>query len=1029
MKYSVGDLVVSPGGKAFHGVGKVKTLDPDGVRVVICFFHSPLEPEADPLEVSVGDIEHARLFDERVVYCRNPTTNYWQRARYGGSRPGNGHLVIFRAGEQIVVTLDEIYVPSLPPGRFPNPVDFLKARCTDTPRFAEWRLPFVRSYIDQRACCRSISSIPSSSVQFEQHQLAVVRRILQDSKKRYLLADEVGLGKTIEAGLILREQLLVDGLEKTGVVGVPTTLVGQWKQELSDRFHLGELFGLKLFVVEHGSLDEALSEHAPEILVIDEAHQISSWAWSADEKLKRAYLDVAGGCHGAETCLLISGTPLIGNEINFLAMLHLLSPEEYSLNQEGVDSFMVRVQERERLGGIYQAFVPENDNGSLEDLLDQLVSLFPADETLSSLAESVRPYIDLFSDSSGEERGEAIVQLRRYIGENYRLHQRMLRNRREDPAVGHLFPGLAGADVHTYHPHEEPYCLEQYLEEFRGAQCSEEWNGVAITEENFREWVTLSFVSPISLKKRAERERMMFAGRLSGVEEDVLCDIAELAPLEQAAKDQALIGAIEALAESVTGVRFVVFCGEREVADHVYDVCRKQFEGSVERHAEGRQSRFIADESIRILVCDRAGEDGLNLNGGKKVAVHYSLPASLPRIEQRLGRLNRYSSSIFAAPVKSILLIPAHGEFSKKWLSVLNGAIEIFRRSVASLQYVLEDEVETCWRDLSTEGHRSLVTLHDRLVGEHGVIAREERRVRAQEELNKLDVDIQIAAQFADELEEGDEKAEQHVDAMMGWITRGLQFERKPGDYPDTFRFQYQTGVNNGRRTLVDVESLIRYCYPALESEQPDPLAPVTVQMSASRDTAAQERKVHPMRFGSPFIDVVFRFLSDDPRGLATALLRFVDVKLEQPKAFLGLTALVSRAGRDASRAETRKADEAFPPRVIDCWVDPEGNAVTMPKLVGLLERPYQDSYSSGYQDKNIRSELWAELEDYFPDRYWSETIERMSKNGVSVVLEAAGLRGDERDKGLQVEWIGARFVVLVGRLDSRSQSEKTGGG
>lgn len=1013
MDYSIGELVISPDRIAFHGVGKINALVPDEGKVVVCFFISPLEPAVDPIEVSVHDIESAQLFDECVVYCKNPNTNYWQRARYGGERPDDEHLVIFRNGEQSVVGIEDIYVLNIPYGQSINPIDFLKARCTDTPHFSEWRFPFIRSYIEQRAHCRSISSIPSSSVQFEHHQLAVVRRVLQDSKKRYLLADEVGLGKTIEAGLIMREQLLVDGLNKTAVVGVPATLVDQWKQELTERFHLGELFESNLFVVEHDFLHQALSEHAPEIVVIDEVHQISQWAWSSRQELKQAYLGVSETSHNAETCLLLSGTPLIGNEINFLAMLHLLSPEEYSIDQKGKERFMLRIEERERLGGIYQAFVPENDNGSLEDFLDQLVSLFSTDKRLVELAVLLRPHIDLFSDSSGSDRDDLILALRRYIGENYRLHQRMLRNRREDPSVAYLFPGLAGASVHTYHPHNEPYCLEQYLEEFRGEQSSGKWNSIAVTRENYSEWVELAFVSPHNLKRRAEHAREIFSARLSNSEDNLLRDIIELAPIEQNAKDIVLIQSIKELQESDSRKRFVIFCGECEVADHVYDICRQEFGPSVERHTSGRDIQFISDESIQILICDRSGEDGLNLNGGKKVAVHYSLPVSLPRIEQRLGRLNRYSSSIFAAPVESLVVIPEYGAYSRNWFTVLNDAIQIFLRSVASLQYVLEDEVKACWSTLSTDGYKAIDNLRENLVGEQGIIIREGQRVRAQEELNKLDADIQIASGFADELEEGDEKAEEYIDSMMDWITRGLQFKKKRGEYLNTFRFQYQKG------TLMDIHSLLRYCYPALEKVQPDPYAPVTVLMSASRDTIAQGRQVQPMRFGSPFVDLIFRFLSDDPRGIATAWLRQVS-NLEQPKVFLGLTALVSKANRNASNTEVRKFDEEFRPQVVDCWVDQGGELVTVPQLINLLESPYQKnrSQASSYLDVNIRSEVWAKLEEYFPDRHWPQTVEQMTKNGVSLVLERACVTEGGSVDNLNIEWLGVRCVILVGGLE-----------
>ncbi|MCV6072035.1 SNF2-related protein, partial [Escherichia coli] len=78
--------------------------------------------------------------------------------------------------------------------------------------------------------------ISSSAVELEPHQLAVVRRVLQDKDPKYILADEVGLGKTIEAGMVIREH----ALEATGhvsmLIAVPAPLVSQWREELAERF-------------------------------------------------------------------------------------------------------------------------------------------------------------------------------------------------------------------------------------------------------------------------------------------------------------------------------------------------------------------------------------------------------------------------------------------------------------------------------------------------------------------------------------------------------------------------------------------------------------------------------------------------------------------------------------------------------------------------------------------------------------------------------------------------------------------------
>lgn len=1006
MYLKIGELVYSPNDHAFHGIGKLQSVNPESKRLTVCFFRSPLEPEGDAIEVPASVLKKATLYDEQVVYCRNPTTNYWQRARYAGTRPSDEHLVIFRSGDSTVIGIDEIYAPCMPLGQAPNPVDFLKARCTDTPHFSEWRIPFIRSYIEQRAHCRSIGSIPSSSIELEKHQLAVVRRVLQDEKKKYLLADEVGLGKTIEAALILREQLLGEEFDTKAVVGVPSALVTQWEEELRNRFHLSEMFDRNLFIVAHDELSEKLVEHHPDIVVIDEAHQLSSWAWSENVAFVSSFKEIAKATHNAETCLLLSGTPLIGNEVNFLAMLHLLSPDEYELDSHGIEKFKIRVLERERLGGIYQAFVPENDNGSLEDLLDQLDSLFPHDKGLIELVNVVRPCVDFFSTNTGDDREQAIIALRKYIGEHYRLHQRMLRNRRDDPSVIDLFPGLGGDTCATYQPKDEPYCLEQYLDEFRALQNTENWTGKAITKENYCDWVIMAFNNPFAVGTLATKMLNRFGDNLASNESEVLLALVDLAPTEQDAKDQALLDVCKQIWVSTPKARLVVFCGEQEIADHVYQLLHEWLGMSVERHLLGNDLQFATDESIRVLVCDRSGEDGLNLNGGKKIAVHYDLPTSLHRIEQRLGRLNRYSSAIYAAPVKSVTLVPTHGVFSQVWLSVLDQAIEIFNRSVASLQYVLEVEIETTWSAIVNEGPNALIQLKDRLTGEDGIVARESKRVRVQEELNKLEADIQIATAFAEELEAGDDLAEQHVKDMTDWITRALLFQLNPGDFPNTFRFKYQPGV------LMDVRSFLQYCYPALDKYQSNPTTPVTVQMSASREIAAQGRQVHPMRFGSPFVDVIYRFMSDDPRGIATAFIRYLDnVKLDEPHAFLGVTCLVSKTDRNTSRARVRQADEQFPPRIMDCWVDSHGSFVDKPSVIKLLERPYQKTHSLGYRDLNIRSERWDALEEYFPKRHWSQTVDTIVKNVETLLQEQI----HEEESLLNIEWLSTRFVVLVG--------------
>ncbi|MGU3846984.1 SNF2-related protein, partial [Vibrio diabolicus] len=67
---------------------------------------------------------------------------------------------------------------------------------------------------------------------------------LSDSTQKYLLCDEVGLGKTIEAGLILRHHINEKGRQARVFIIAPQALIGQWKKELETRFHLGDILDL-----------------------------------------------------------------------------------------------------------------------------------------------------------------------------------------------------------------------------------------------------------------------------------------------------------------------------------------------------------------------------------------------------------------------------------------------------------------------------------------------------------------------------------------------------------------------------------------------------------------------------------------------------------------------------------------------------------------------------------------------------------------------------------------------------------------
>ena len=167
-----------------------------------------------------------------------------------------------------------------------------------------------------------------------EHQLETALRALQDMRGRALLADEVGLGKTIEAGIIMKE-LIWRGLVNSVLVLTPASLTEQWREELSNKFH--EEFEVvstpqrwrELESATSGrwivSLDRAkLKHHSQEILareydllIVDEAHKLknrSTLAWKFVNQIRKRYV------------LMLTATPVQNDLMELYSLITILSP-------------------------------------------------------------------------------------------------------------------------------------------------------------------------------------------------------------------------------------------------------------------------------------------------------------------------------------------------------------------------------------------------------------------------------------------------------------------------------------------------------------------------------------------------------------------------------------------------------------------------------------------------------------------------------------------------------------------------------
>jgi superfamily II DNA or RNA helicase len=182
------------------------------------------------------------------------------------------------------------------------------------------------------------------------HQVETVRKVLKQFRGRVLLADEVGLGKTIEACMVLKEYAL-RGMAERALVLTPAALVGQWREELESKF------GLVFATTYDSLLREAPQkfwnqnrivasiatarrrEHADcllqrqfDVIIVDEAHHLrdrSSQSWKFIDALNKRFL------------LLLSATPVQNNLIELYNLLTLLKPGIFKTQREFRASYMI----------------------------------------------------------------------------------------------------------------------------------------------------------------------------------------------------------------------------------------------------------------------------------------------------------------------------------------------------------------------------------------------------------------------------------------------------------------------------------------------------------------------------------------------------------------------------------------------------------------------------------------------------------------------------------------------------------------
>jgi ATP-dependent helicase HepA len=829
----------------------------NGSKGTIAFFDSPVSPEIvlpakgrTYQRAALPPQQRAWWFDgDRWIVGRIYSAHKGQAEAYFVQLPNGGTRAV-PAGELRVRW-------SLP---LADPLGLLKAGTVETRFFHSRRTAFLRSVTDQRNACLGLGGVLSSAVEIHDHQVGAARRVLADTIPRYLLADEVGLGKTIEAGMVLR-QLLLDS-HGTALVIAPDTITGQWRRELAAKFRVAYL-PRSVAVVGQSAIRSIRPE--PRMLtIVDEAHRFTDGiTYGGNGARDRDYEHLRAVAHASRALLLLSATPVRSNEDAFLGLLHLLDPAIYPLTD--LRAFRRRVEMRDDLAEAMSAVGSETPLRHLRDPLDRIAGLLTEDSMAGELiAEGIR-HIDARED---QEARRQIDQLRIYVSETYRLHRRMVRTRRTAATKkGFQARGRELANPWLIpDPDERRQDLFAAFDDLRLAlELTGDQRAGAILQV-----VLGRILAPVTA---LDDLVLALAGQsghdLSAAEMAVVGDLAHLPAGAEFAADLAqviaatsrydrLTAAVDWARQRVGRRKHAIACTFPRTASLLArmltaELGQHRVTALLEDQGDEERSRltdaFQDSQEQCILIVDRSAEEGANLQFIEDV-LHLDMPTVTSRLEQRLGRFDRWSelpSKVCSATFRENYLI-GHQHLDA-WTLTVNDVFGAFTSSTSTLQYVLADLEQEFFR---TAVDSTFAGAREHLVAKAGLLDAERRRIAAQDLLDSIQ-DRAADEDLARRLATIDSRQRDIEKAISGYVVDMLGFSSSRGD--QTIRF----GVSKAKPPLL-TEASVQSIGPHL----------FDLWYTADRITAGSGLGF--LRWGEPLINAFTKVAEADDRGKAFAV-------------------------------------------------------------------------------------------------------------------------------------------------------------
>jgi len=466
------------------------------------------------------------------------------------------------------------------------------------------------------------------------YQIETVRKVLKQFRGRVLLADEVGLGKTIEAGMVLKEYLL-RGMAERVLILTPASLVGQWCEEMATKFSIDFATSydslLRSDAVKFWAQPRVIASIATarrqehflhlanlkyDLIIVDEAHHLKNRAtsnWKLVDSLQKRFL------------LLLSATPVQNSLVELYNLLTLLKPGIFKTEKEFRSAYMTPRKPR----------IPANREAMRNLMRDVMIR---NTRSLVDVRLPPRHAITLRLDPSDEE--QACYQtmselLASTLSEGSGQHRMSL---------SHLLSAAGSSPASAF------VAITRFIDKYRKKNSGK--NDILL------KWAALC--------KRYESLAV-------GVKERALFELLAKNPQEKK----------------------MIFIHHRETLTHLDNALQTagiefaRFDGSMSGPMKDAAiERFRAE--VPVLLCTESGGEGRNVQFCNTL-INFDLPWNPMLIEQRIGRVHRIGQERDVY----VFNLAIRGTIEEQVLRILDEKINMFELVVGEISAILGEMDDT----------------------------------------------------------------------------------------------------------------------------------------------------------------------------------------------------------------------------------------------------------------------------------------------------------------------------------------------